>query len=80
MFGPIIPEPSIILLLSLVFSVIAPLVLLAGLCFFAIAALVDGYNFSYVFRRPYDGAGRLWMQVRQGAGCSMHACIASKRA
>jgi hypothetical protein len=38
MFGPAIPEHSIILLLSLVLCVIAPFVLLCGLAFFAMVS------------------------------------------
>jgi hypothetical protein len=60
MFGPTVPEHSIILLLGLVFSVIAPLVLVAALIFFCMALLVESYNWVWVFRRPYEGGGRLW--------------------
>jgi hypothetical protein len=63
MFGPVLPEQSIVLLLGLVFSVIAPFVLLAALVFFLMSLLVDTYNWVWVFRRPYDGAGKLWKQV-----------------
>lgn len=44
MFGPTVPEHSIILLLGLVFSVIAPLVLVSALIFFCMALLVESYN------------------------------------
>jgi len=63
MFGPVLPEQSIVLLLGLVFSVIAPFVLLAALVFFMMSLMVDTYNWVWVFRRPYDGAGKLWKQV-----------------
>jgi hypothetical protein len=63
MFGPSVPEHSMILLLSLVLSVIAPLVLCAGFVFFCMAIVVESYNWVWVFRRPYEGGGRLWKQV-----------------
>jgi hypothetical protein len=66
--GPAIPEHSIVLLLSVVFCVVAPLVLLTGLAFFGMSLLVDAYNWVWVFRRPYEGGGELWHQVRTHAG------------
>lgn len=63
MFGPAIPDHSIILLLSVVFCVINPLVMCCGLAFFAMALVVESYNWGYVFRRPYEGGGELWQQV-----------------
>lgn len=63
MFGPAVPQHSIILLLSLVFCVIHPFVLLCGLVFFAMTLLVETYNWGWVFRRPYEGGGELWKQV-----------------
>jgi hypothetical protein len=63
MFGPTVPQHSIILLLSLVFCVIHPFVLLCGLVFFAMTLLVETYNWGWVFRRPYEGGGKLWKQV-----------------
>ena len=65
MFGPTVPEHSIIMLLSVVFCVIAPFVLLTGLAFFAMALVVESYNWGWVFRRPYEGGGELWKQVRK---------------
>eukprot|EP00775_Hariotina_reticulata_P002150 gene2150-2468_t len=72
MFGPVLPEQSIVLLLGLVFSVIAPLVLLAALVFFMMSLLVDTYNWVWVFRRPYDGAGKLWKQMFQHVIVSLY--------
>lgn len=63
MFGPAVPEHSIILLLSVVFCVINPLVLCCGLVFFAMALVVESYNWGLVFRRPYEGGRELWQQV-----------------
>jgi hypothetical protein len=57
-----------ILLLALVLSVIAPLVLCAGFVFFCMAIVVESYNWVWVFRRPYEGGGRLWKQVRVTSG------------
>jgi hypothetical protein len=64
MFGPAVPSHSIILLLSVVYSVIQPFVLLCGLAFFLMALVVESYNWGWVFRRPYEGGGELWQQVR----------------
>lgn len=64
MFGPAVPEHSIILLLSMVFCVIHPFVPLCGLAFFLMALVVESYNWGWVFRRPYEGGGELWKQVR----------------
>lgn len=78
MFGPTVPEHSMILLLGMIFSVIAPLVLAAAFMFFCVALLVESYNWVWVFRRPYEGGGRLWKQVgvhyRGGGGQGMFVC------
>ncbi|WIA11265.1 hypothetical protein OEZ85_011390 [Tetradesmus obliquus] len=63
MFGPSVPEHSMMLLLALVLSVIAPLVLAAAFVFFCMAIVVESYNWVWVFRRPYEGGGRLWKQL-----------------
>jgi hypothetical protein len=73
MFGPSVPEHSMILLLALVLSVIAPLVLCAGFVFFCMAIVVETYNWVWVFRRPYEGGGRLWKQVSALRGAPLEA-------
>jgi hypothetical protein len=62
-FGPRIPDMTIVLLLTLVFSCIQPLVVVAGLIFFATSLLVEKYNLVYVFRREFESGGRMWRQV-----------------
>lgn len=51
------------LLLSVVFSVIQPFVLVCGLMYFAMSLVVESYNWGWVFRRPYEGGGMFWKQV-----------------
>jgi hypothetical protein len=51
------------LLLSVVFSVIQPFVLVCGLIYFAMSLVVESYNWGWVFRRPYEGGGVFWKQV-----------------
>ena len=63
MFGPTIPTHSMMLLLSVVFSVIQPFVLVCGLMYFAMSLVVESYNWGWVFRRPYEGGGMFWKQV-----------------
>jgi hypothetical protein len=63
MFGPTIPTHSMMLLLSVVFSVIQPFVLVCGLIYFAMSLVVESYNWGWVFRRPYEGGGMFWKQV-----------------
>ena len=29
------------------------------------ALVVESYNWGWVFRRPYEGGGELWKQVRK---------------
>jgi len=58
-----------ILLLSVVFCVVAPFVLLAGLAFFTVTLMVETYNWGWVFRRPDEGGGELWKQMRVRPHC-----------
>ncbi|KAF8057761.1 CSC1-like protein [Scenedesmus sp. PABB004] len=63
MFGPALPEASVMLLLGLVFAVVSPLVLVAALIYFGATLVVESYQWVYVYRRPYEGGGRLWKQL-----------------
>eukprot|EP00879_Flechtneria_rotunda_P010123 GHRR01010581.1.p1 GENE.GHRR01010581.1~~GHRR01010581.1.p1 ORF type:complete len:468 (+),score=154.92 GHRR01010581.1:1140-2543(+) len=63
MFGPSVPEQSMILLLGLVLCIISPFVAVAAFVYFCMALLVEKYNWVWVFRRPYEGGGRLWQQL-----------------
>ena len=62
-FGPILPNHTITLLLSLVFCIVNPLILVAAIANFCTAAVVERYGWIYAYRRWYESGGRLWRQV-----------------
>jgi hypothetical protein len=66
MFGPAVPDHSIILLLSVVFCIINPLVLCCGLAFFAMALVVESYNWGWV-SRGLNSDNACWMSELRGA-------------
>ncbi|KAI8062111.1 hypothetical protein BC940DRAFT_370479 [Gongronella butleri] len=62
-YGAGYPAPLLIFVIVLEYSTISPIILVAGLVYFCITYLVCKYQFLYVYFRPYEAAGRLWMLV-----------------
>ncbi|KCV71338.1 hypothetical protein H696_02283 [Fonticula alba] len=59
---------SLIIVISLVFSLMYPMILCFAFAYFAFSALVHRYNFIYVHRNPAQLGGRLWPRThRSGA-------------
>ncbi|GFH25378.1 ERD4-related membrane protein [Haematococcus lacustris] len=62
-FGPLLPNHTIIVLLTLVFACVHPLVTPAGLLYFTVNQLLERYQQVYVWRRSYESGGKLWRQA-----------------
>jgi hypothetical protein len=63
------------MVLSLVFCIINPLILVAAIANFCTAAVVERYGWIYAYRRWYESGGRLWRQVGRGIVLEgVHVC------
>ncbi|GAA99842.1 uncharacterized protein L969DRAFT_91783 [Mixia osmundae IAM 14324] len=58
--GQVYPQAILIFIICLNYSIIAPLVLLFGTCYFGMAYLVYKYNFLFVYYKPYESRGQAW--------------------
>ncbi|WIA40901.1 hypothetical protein OEZ86_004562 [Tetradesmus obliquus] len=63
LLGRVLPLHTLVLLLGLVFCVASPLIAPFTLLYFVSSALCQRYQWLYVYRHPYEGAGTLWKQV-----------------
>ncbi|KAI8985049.1 hypothetical protein BDB01DRAFT_850116 [Pilobolus umbonatus] len=57
------PIPLLIFIVVLEYSTISPLMLLFGTFYFCITYVVYKYQFLYVYFRPYEAAGKLWIMT-----------------
>ncbi|KAI8381462.1 uncharacterized protein BYT42DRAFT_613238 [Radiomyces spectabilis] len=62
-YGTGYPAPLLIFIIVLEYSVISPIILIFGTLYFCITYIVYKYQFLYVYFRPYEAAGRLWIMV-----------------
>ncbi|ORZ21490.1 hypothetical protein BCR42DRAFT_407637 [Absidia repens] len=62
-YGAGYPAPLLIFIIVLVYSTVAPIILIFGSLYFAITYVVYKYQFLYVYFRPYEAAGQLWTLV-----------------
>ncbi|KAF6257823.1 hypothetical protein COO60DRAFT_1521842 [Scenedesmus sp. NREL 46B-D3] len=60
-FGKNVADHTMVLLLGLSFTVLAPLIAPVCLLYFTLALLSQKYQLVYVVTLPYQGAGRMWM-------------------
>lgn len=60
-FGTNVANHTMVLLLGLAFTVLAPLIAPFCLLYFSLALLAQKYQLVYVVTLPYQAAGRMWM-------------------
>eukprot|EP00882_Tetradesmus_deserticola_P001118 GHRQ01001211.1.p1 GENE.GHRQ01001211.1~~GHRQ01001211.1.p1 ORF type:complete len:784 (+),score=334.19 GHRQ01001211.1:817-3168(+) len=60
-FGKNVANHTMVLLLGLAFTVLAPLIAPFCLLYFSLALLAQKYQLIYVVTLPYQAAGRMWM-------------------
>ncbi|KAM3583870.1 hypothetical protein VKS41_003838 [Umbelopsis sp. WA50703] len=63
MYGWAYPTPLLMFVVVLEYSTVAPLILLFGTVYFAMAFLVYKYQLLYVYFHPYETAGAAWPMV-----------------
>lgn len=71
MLGWVLPLHTLVLLLGLVFCVASPLIAVFTLMYFVSATVCQRYQWLYVYRHPYEGAGTLWKQVFRQVGLEL---------
>jgi hypothetical protein len=68
LLGYVLPLHTLVLLLGLVFCVASPLIAPVTLLYFVSASVAQRYQWIYIYRHPYEGAGTLWRQVFNQVG------------
>jgi len=63
LLGYVLPLHTLVLLLGLVFCVASPLIAPVTLLYFISSSVTQRYQWIYIYRHPYEGAGTLWRQV-----------------
>jgi hypothetical protein len=63
LLGYVLPLHTLVLLLGLVFCVASPIIAPVTLLYFVAASVAQRYQWIYIYRHPYEGAGMLWRQV-----------------
>ncbi|KAG0345874.1 hypothetical protein BG004_002866 [Podila humilis] len=59
------PQNILSMVITMIYSVISPLILFAGIAYFAFAMLVFKYQFAYCYIRKYENSGRFFRHVFQ---------------
>lgn len=62
-FGANVANHTIILLLGLAFTCLAPLIAPFCLLYFTLALMAQKYQLIYVVTLPYQASGRMWIDV-----------------
>lgn len=68
LLGYVLPLHTLVLLLGLVFCVASPLIAPVTLLYFVSSSVTQRYQWIYIYRHPYEGAGTLWRQVFNQVG------------
>eukprot|EP00879_Flechtneria_rotunda_P006438 GHRR01006767.1.p1 GENE.GHRR01006767.1~~GHRR01006767.1.p1 ORF type:complete len:1002 (+),score=295.37 GHRR01006767.1:144-3149(+) len=76
MLGRHLPLHTLVLLLGLVFCVASPLIAPVTLLYFASNTICQRYQWLYVYKHPYEGAGTLWKQVFTQAVVAVYFFVA----
>jgi hypothetical protein len=72
LLGYTLPLHTLVLLLGLVFCVASPLIAPVTLLYFVSSSVAQRYQWIYIYRHPYEGAGTLWRQVFTQVRRQMH--------
>ncbi|KAI9000885.1 DUF221-domain-containing protein [Trametes punicea] len=59
-YGIVYPQAILIFVITLLYSVIQPLILVFGAVYFGIAYVVYKYKLLFVFYKPYESQGQAW--------------------
>ncbi|OCH92402.1 DUF221-domain-containing protein [Obba rivulosa] len=59
-YGVVYPQSILIFVITLLYSVIQPLILIFGAVYFGVAYLVYKYKLLFVFYKPYESQGQAW--------------------
>ena len=62
-FGKIYAQDMLLVVICATYACISPLILLAGLCYFAIAAYLYTYQMLYVYEPMFETGGKWWPRV-----------------
>ncbi|KAI0262633.1 DUF221-domain-containing protein [Gloeopeniophorella convolvens] len=59
-YGTVYPQAILIFVITLLYSIAQPLILIFGAIYFGIAYLVYKYKLLFVFYKPYESQGQAW--------------------
>ncbi|EIN04656.1 DUF221-domain-containing protein [Punctularia strigosozonata HHB-11173 SS5] len=59
-YGVVYPQAMLIFIITLLYSVIQPLILFFGALYFGVAYVVYKYKLLFVFYKPYESQGQAW--------------------
>ncbi|KAG8943918.1 hypothetical protein FRC04_002406 [Tulasnella sp. 424] len=59
-YGAVYPQAILVFVITLLYSVIQPLILVFGAIYFGVAYVVYKYKLLFVFYKPYESRGQAW--------------------
>ncbi|KAF8496414.1 hypothetical protein F5888DRAFT_1794643 [Russula emetica] len=59
-YGAVYPQAILIFVITLIYSIAQPLILIFGAVYFGVAYLVYKYKLLFVFYKPYESQGQAW--------------------
>ncbi|KAG9019505.1 hypothetical protein FRB90_001166 [Tulasnella sp. 427] len=59
-YGAVYPQAILVFVITLLYSVIQPLILIFGAVYFGVAYVVYKYKLLFVFYKPYESRGQAW--------------------
>jgi hypothetical protein len=59
-YGAVYPQSILVFVITIIYSVIQPLILVFGAIYFGIAYVVYKYKLLFVFYKPYESRGQAW--------------------
>ncbi|KAG8891448.1 hypothetical protein FRC01_014695, partial [Tulasnella sp. 417] len=59
-YGAVYPQAILVFVVTLLYSVIQPLILVFGAIYFGVAYVVYKYKLLFVFYKPYESRGQAW--------------------
>ncbi|KDQ10670.1 hypothetical protein BOTBODRAFT_35986 [Botryobasidium botryosum FD-172 SS1] len=59
-YGAVYPQAILVFVITLIYSIIQPLILIFGAVYFGVAYVVYKYKLLFVFYKPYESRGQAW--------------------
>ncbi|KAG8904236.1 hypothetical protein FRB99_002056 [Tulasnella sp. 403] len=59
-YGTVYPQAILVFVITILYSVIQPLILIFGAVYFGVAYVVYKYKLLFVFYKPYESRGQAW--------------------